>query len=75
MTTYRGNRPIVDTRTGLQIGIAHTHRQRNCSPIEHYGKHSAALTFIRVYRQYRQAHSIGYAARIAWGVAFRNLPF
>jgi hypothetical protein len=29
MTTYRGNRPIVDTSAGLQIGIAHTHRQAN----------------------------------------------
>jgi hypothetical protein len=29
MMNYRGNRQIVDTRTGLQIGIAHTHRQRD----------------------------------------------
>ena len=31
--------------------------------------------FIAVFRQYRRAHSAIYAARIAYGCAFRNLPF
>ena len=31
--------------------------------------------FISVYRQYRLGHSPSYAARIAWGIAFRGLPF
>ena len=31
--------------------------------------------FRRVFAQYRKQHPIHYAARIAWGVAFRNLPF
>lgn len=31
--------------------------------------------FIAVYRLYRQVHSRRYAAGIAWGIAFRGLPF
>lgn len=31
--------------------------------------------FLQVYRLYRQAHSVSYAARIAYGIAFRGLPF
>lgn len=31
--------------------------------------------FIAVYRQYRRAHSALYAARIAYGVAVKGLPF
>jgi hypothetical protein len=31
--------------------------------------------FAQVYRLYRQSHSRMYAARIAWGIAFRSLPF
>lgn len=36
---------------------------------------SALRNFIAIYRQYRAAHSPIYAARIAYGCAFRNLPF
>ena len=31
--------------------------------------------FIAVYRLYRQAHPRAYAARIAYGIAFKELPF
>lgn len=31
--------------------------------------------FRKVYAQYRPHHSANYAARIAYGVAFRGLPF
>lgn len=31
--------------------------------------------FISLYRLYRAVHSPIYAARIAYGVAFRSLPF
>lgn len=31
--------------------------------------------FISVFRQYRQAHGVSYSARIAFGVAFLQLPF
>ena len=31
--------------------------------------------FIQVYRLYRVCHSRRYAAGIAWGIAFRGLPF
>lgn len=31
--------------------------------------------FIAVYHQYRLGHSPAYAARIAFGIAFRGLPF
>jgi hypothetical protein len=36
---------------------------------------NAHREFVRVYRQYRAIHRPTYAARIAYGVAFRNLPF
>jgi hypothetical protein len=36
---------------------------------------SALRDFIAVYRLYRRHHSIAYAARIAYGCAFRGLPF
>ena len=32
-------------------------------------------TFISISRLYRQHHSAAYAARIAHGIAFKNLPF
>jgi len=31
--------------------------------------------FIALYRIYRQYHSRRYAAKIAWGIAFKKLPF
>lgn len=31
--------------------------------------------FVNLYRLYRAAHSPAYAVRIAFGVAFRGLPF
>jgi aminoglycoside N3'-acetyltransferase len=31
--------------------------------------------FIKTYRLYRRTHHPAYAARIAFGMAFRNLPF
>jgi hypothetical protein len=31
--------------------------------------------FLAVYRLYRQAHSMSYSARIAYGCVFRQLPF
>jgi hypothetical protein len=31
--------------------------------------------FIQTYRLYRRYHSMRYAARIAYGCAFRGLPF
>lgn len=31
--------------------------------------------FVRVYRQYRAHHPRRYAAQIAWGIAFLDLPF
>jgi hypothetical protein len=31
--------------------------------------------FLKLYRLYRAIHSRRYAARIAYGIAFRNLPF
>ena len=31
--------------------------------------------FVQVYRLYRTVHSRRYAAGIAWGCAFRGLPF
>jgi hypothetical protein len=31
--------------------------------------------FLEVYRLYRSHHSIFYAAKIAFGVAFKNKPF
>lgn len=31
--------------------------------------------FIAVYRLYRCSHSPAYAARIAYGMAFKDLPF
>lgn len=31
--------------------------------------------FLNVYRQYRKFHSRMYALRIAYGVAFKGLPF
>lgn len=33
------------------------------------------IDFVNVYRQYRPGHSTAYAARIAFGIAFRGLPF
>lgn len=36
---------------------------------------SALREFARIYRQYRASHSALYAARIAYGCAFRGLPF
>lgn len=34
-----------------------------------------ALDFIAVYRLYRAVHSPRYAARMAFNIAFRKLPF
>ncbi|MEN9885572.1 MAG: hypothetical protein RL758_150 [Pseudomonadota bacterium] len=31
--------------------------------------------FVHTYRLYRRIHGVVYAARIAFGVAFRGLPF
>ena len=31
--------------------------------------------FLAIYSQYRPQHSRRYSAQIAWGIAFRNLPF
>ena len=31
--------------------------------------------FVNVYRQYRPGHSRRYAARIAFDIAFRGIPF
>lgn len=36
---------------------------------------SRLATFFTVLWQYRRSHSIAYAARIAWGVAFHGIPF
>ena len=33
------------------------------------------VEFVVVLWQYRRTHSWGYAARIAWDIAFRGLPF
>jgi hypothetical protein len=35
----------------------------------------ALREFIAVYRQYVRHHSRAYAARIAYGVAFKHIPF
>jgi hypothetical protein len=35
----------------------------------------ALIEFIAVYQQYRPQHSRRYSAQIAWGIAFRGLPF
>ena len=35
----------------------------------------ALRDFLSVFRLYRRQHSISYAARIAYGCAFRKLPF
>lgn len=35
----------------------------------------ALRDFLAVFRLYRRHHSIGYAARIAYGCAFRKFPF
>lgn len=35
----------------------------------------ALIEFVAVYQMYRPQHSRRYAARIAFGVAFRGLPF
>lgn len=34
-----------------------------------------AAEFVNVWRQYRKAHGSIYAARIAYGIAYRGLPF
>ena len=31
--------------------------------------------FLSIYRQYRKAHGMIYSARIAYGCAFKGLPF
>ena len=31
--------------------------------------------FLSVYRLYRHHHPARYAARVAWGIAFKGLPF
>ena len=31
--------------------------------------------FWQIYRLYRRAHGVSYSARIAYGCAFRGLPF
>ena len=36
---------------------------------------SALRQFLAVYRLYRAHHSRAYSMRIAYGCAFRNLPF
>jgi hypothetical protein len=36
---------------------------------------SRIADFIQVFRLYARHHSYSYAARIAFGVAFRGLPF
>ena len=36
---------------------------------------SAIADFFNLYRLYRLYHSRRYAARIAWGIAFKGLPF
>ncbi len=36
---------------------------------------STVSEFIKVYRLYRRVHRPAYAARIAFGVAVRGLPF
>lgn len=33
------------------------------------------IAFVRVYRLYRVMHSRKYAARTAYGIAFKSLPF
>jgi hypothetical protein len=33
------------------------------------------IDFLRVYRLYRSQHPARYAARIAFGIAFRGMPF
>jgi hypothetical protein len=33
------------------------------------------IEFVKVWREYRPAHGIRYAARIAYEIAFKNLPF
>ena len=35
----------------------------------------ALIEFLAVYQQYRPQHSRRYAAQIAFGVAFRGMPF
>jgi hypothetical protein len=37
--------------------------------------HHGLTEFIKVYREYRAAHSPLYAAKTAYGIAFRGLPF
>lgn len=55
--------------------------QRNPDPLSFHPAPGfrAALgrigTFAAVWFQYRRAHSWAYAARIAYGIAFRGLPF
>lgn len=36
---------------------------------------ASPFVFARVYRQYRRTHPRGYAARIAFDIAFRGIPF
>ena len=36
---------------------------------------SALYDFMSLYRLYRQYHNRKYAAKIAYGIAFRGLPF
>lgn len=36
---------------------------------------SKVAEFIKVWRQYARHHSAAYAARIAYGIAFKGLPF
>jgi hypothetical protein len=36
---------------------------------------SRLLQFVAVYRQYVAHHGRAYAARIAYGIAFKHLPF
>lgn len=33
------------------------------------------VEFVNIYRQYRKVHSVRYSLTIAWGCAFRGLPF
>jgi len=36
---------------------------------------SKLIEFIQIYRLYRRHNTRRYSARIAWGCAFRGLPF